>query len=238
MLDCMRRDPLPAKAGRRWGGRPVVKDRQCDPNDCQLFQAGNCKHVGSLYFWIPGLETAELCCLTFTSVYAPLNISPTLSLVANGLGRVSGLYNGKAMFRLSKSLDRVSRVDPETGKPEKTAQWIINLSSTLDMVRVLSGATEDAQASLPPPQAALPEPDLPPETTEHAEVQPAATSPVDTFRAQRDELIALRDNLQWNNQQLGEWLTENFGDPKVASDPRALPEVLEQLNNHPDLVPF
>jgi hypothetical protein len=142
-LMCMRRAQVaPDKSNRRrWGGRPLEAERLCDPNDCQLFAAGECKHVGTLNFWVPGVPGVGVVSMTFTSLYASMGVAEILDMVRMGLGRVSGLTpSGDPIFWISKRHERVSRMNWETGRPEKNHHWIIQLeASGLDMAKALSG---------------------------------------------------------------------------------------------------
>ena len=227
-LDCMRRDPVPPKAGRRFGGRPIVKDRDCDPNDCKLFAAGQCKHQGALYFWIPGIPSAELFTLSFTSVYAPLQIGPTLDLVRGGLGRVSGLYNGEPMFRLQKEHQRVAAINPDTGKPEKQAQWIITMAATIDMMSVLRRAEQPA---LPPPAAdhvtALPAP-------ANDALEPVQTVESDAGPDERAALVARMNNaisdIGWTDRaRVAQWVETHHSGVVWRDDLHKLNTVVPQL---------
>ena len=225
-LDCMRRDPLPPKAGRRFGGRPVVVDRVCDPNDCPLFASGKCKHQGELYFWVPGVASAELFKISFTSVYAPLQIAPTLDLVRGGLGRVSGLYNGEPMFRVQKEHQRVASVNPDTGQPEKQAQWIITMSATIDMLSVLRRQQQPALAA-PAETAALPAPVVP------TDAPPAADAAAPDQRAElMARMRAAQVDIGWNDQSLTEWVMAYHAEAAQDTDTvRKLAAVVPSLES-------
>lgn len=171
VLQCMKRvEQAPEKAARRrWGGRPTEAERPCNPNDCALFDRGECKHVASLSFWVPGVTGTGVIELMFTSVYASMGIAETLDMVRAGLGRISGLHNGKPIFWLSKGRERVSRMNWETGKPEKTDQWIIRLeASGLDMVEVLGCMGAQAALAAPETAKALEGPARPVDVSNHA----------------------------------------------------------------------
>lgn len=218
-LMCMMRaetKPDPSKA-RRWGGRATVPERPCNPNDCGLFAKGECKHIGSLYFWVPGILGAGTIELTFTSVYASMGVAETIELVRAGLGRITGLHNGKPIFWVSKSHERVARMNWESGKPEKSDQWIIRLDATgVDMMEVLAGPVE--RIALPAP-AVIPAGTV---TAEDAEAMPPGkfqetpesippTMRPDIAMARaitdlRAQLGALRDTLGWTNEELLEWI--------------------------------
>jgi hypothetical protein len=133
-LQCMHRlEPDPKAKRIQWGGRPTEAVRDCNPNDCDLFGKGECKHHGSLYFWIPGVTGAGVIEMSFTSVYASAGIVEMIGVIRKGIGKISGLYRGTTIFRISKSLKSVSRVDWEKGKVAKSKHWIIQLSADLDM---------------------------------------------------------------------------------------------------------
>jgi hypothetical protein len=238
VLQCMKRvEVAPDKsARRRWGGRPTDAERPCDPNDCVLFGKGECKHVASLAFWVPGVTGTGVIELTFTSIYASIGIPETLEMVRAGLGRISGLHNGRPIFWLSKGRDRVSRMNWETGKPEKTEQWIIRLeASGLDMVEVLT--CMGVQAALPAPETAkvlaLEEP-APPiaEPPISAEPIPQATTPPDpAIRELRAQLAALRDTLGWEDADLKEWVDgQNYVGEAPTRDAMCLTDMVAKLH--------
>jgi hypothetical protein len=240
VLKCMKYpDMAPSKARRRqFGGRVPVVDRDCNPNDCPIFDAGECKHHGALYFWVPGVEGGGLIELKFTSVYAPLNIMPMLDLVRAGIGRISGLQNGRPIFALSKTLDNVARLNLETGKPEKTRHWIIRLETPgLVMSNVLAGtANIDAlPAPKPTAAAALPSPqDVPPveqqdtQTNQH----PGPRQFTAEQKAKRKRIAECMRFLGWDYKQLHDWLTEEFGDPSVIStDDEALEAAVDKIED-------
>lgn len=238
-LMCMKRAvaaPDPS-ARRRWGGRPTEVDRVCDPNDCMLFGKGECKHVGTLNFWIPGVPGVGTIEMTFTSIYASLGIAETLDMVRMGLGRVSGLLpDGSTIFRIAKRRERVARMNWETGKAEKSDQWIISLEATgLDMSRVLSGAmaltAPQAQQNVPalsapeqpadePREAIEPEP-------EHAAPSQIEADPV--VREMRKQLSALVNTLGWASEDLSDWVTANYGDTSAARNPESLADMIAKL---------
>lgn len=221
VLQCMKRvEQAPEKtARRRWGGRPTEAERPCNPNDCALFDRGECKHVASLSFWVPGVTGTGVIDLTFTSVYASMGIAETLDMVRAGLGRISGLHNGKPIFWLSKGRERVSRMNWETGKPEKSDQWIIRLeASGLDMVEVLGCMGAQAALSAPETVKALEGPDTAAEPAQaetataqaapHRPATDATTQPhAHSIREMRAQLAALRDTLGWNDDDLKEWIS-------------------------------
>lgn len=252
-LNCMRRQQVePDKSDRRrWGGRPTEIDRPCNPNDCPIFGSGDCRHVASLCFWIPGITGAGTIELTFTSVYASLGIAEILETVQTGLGRISGLYNGKPIFWITKTPDRITRMNWEKGKPEKTDQHIIRLeASGLDMAQVLAGtgdtpalaAPENSPALAAPrstgaavlqPETRTPEPEPVPEQPETTNT-PTSDPRTEDVKALRAKLAAVRDRLGWDNQTLGQWVSDSYGDNSVASDIKVLPQIVAKLTELAD----
>ena len=237
VLQCMKRvEVTPDKsARRRWGGRPTEAERPCDPNDCALFGSGECKHIGSLSFWVPGVTGTSVIDLTFTSIYASMGIAETLDMVRAGLGRISGLHNGRPIFWLSKGREQVSQMNWETGKPQKTDQWIIRLeASGLDMVEVLTGTGQ--QAALPAPETAkvpaLEEPEPPISADPVPEPIPQATTTTDpAIRELRVQLAALRDTLGWEDADLKEWVDGQGYDCEVPTrDAGCLVDMVAKLN--------
>ena len=239
-LQCMRRVPAQAEgksARRRFGGRPAESVGPCNPNTCDLFGAGDCKHVATLNFWVPGVLGSGVISMTFTSIYASLGIAETLEMVRAGLGRISGLHNGKPIFWLSKGHEKVSRMNWETGKPEKATQWIIRIeASGLDMMAVLAGTGHQVTLPAPVSPAALP---APAETEQHPAIEPeppVSRECTDAARAAREEaaraetsskvaavtearayMAALFSTLGWDRATQGEWLADNHPDPKTAA---------------------
>lgn len=239
---CMKRADVAATKGaaRRWGGRPTEAVRACNPNDCDLFAAGECKHVAALNFWVPGVKGAGVIELTFTSIYASLGIAETLEMVRAGLGRISGLYRGQPIFWLSKVQENVSRMNWETGKPEKSKQWIIRLeASGLDMVEVLTGSAQEAlpapvQVAVPalPAQVQTPalEPQAPVLEPEPANDPAQDPSIIAAIAEGRQHLVALFDTLEFDRQTQSEWLSDNYPDPAAATrDPAALADMATKL---------
>ena len=237
-LLCMRRAAVAPDASkrRRWGGRPTEAERPCDPNDCQLFAGGECKHVGTLNFWLPGVPGVGVVSLTFTSLYASMGVAEILDMVRMGLGRISGLTpDGDPIFWISKRHERVSRMNWETGRPEKTQQWIIQLeASGLDMAKALSGAHAlaapesqsrvalAAPSVLPTEQAALeyqPDPDLPQEPAMDPEVARL-----------RKELAHYATKVQgWTAQEFEKWVIDQAGSTAAAHRLDPLRRMVDQL---------
>lgn len=195
VIQCMRRQEIvPDKARRkRWGGRPIESCGPCNPNDCDIFAAGECSHVGSLSFWVPGIRGVGVIELPFKSVYASLGIGEVLDAVKLGLGHIRGTYQGQPIFRVSKVRRNVSRINWETGKSERSEQWIIQLEADgLDMVAIMSGQSVPMMAHDAPQQRV--------ELIAHDDLA------VKDLRKQRAEIIAA---LGWSDEDLTEWMQHN-----------------------------
>lgn len=269
-LQCMQRQaPVIERARRhRWGGRDVAAVGPCDPNACDLFGSGQCKHNGTLYFWVPGLLGAGLIELAFTSVYASLGIAEIIEMVRAGLGRVRGTWDSKPIFRISKTKESVSSVDWSTGKVGRQDQYIIRLEAALDMVAILSHAEQPAEpprsavAALElinpePPHLAVEyqaEPETPePEPVAHAAhiehpapepktelaPQPAAAAEVAKLRHQ---ISAKTRELGWPTEDFTAWAKDQGWTPADFRDAKVLAGVLSRLETilatKDDDVPF
>ena len=162
---CMKYADADDKARRRtYGGRTPEVVEKCHPNTCPLFQAERgvrCVHKGKLYFHVPVLAGTAPLSMEFTSVYAKLGIGPQLEEIQAGLGRITGTYKGQALFRVSKTRERVSHFNPQTGASEKSGHWIIGLSSPINLFE-LSVEREKAllqkSLALEAPEQPAPEP--------------------------------------------------------------------------------
>ena len=243
-LMCMRREvtaPDPSKR-RRWGGRPTEAERPCDPNDCRLFAAGDCKHVGTLNFWIPGVPGVGVVSMTFTSLYASMGVAEILDMVRMGLGRISGLTpDGDPIFWISKRHERVSRMNWETGKPEKTQQWIIQLeASGLDMAKALSGAhalaapESQARVALAAP-GVVPEPEqaaleYQPQTEPEQEPEPQEPAIDPEVARLRKELAHYATKVQgWSAPEFEKWVIDQAGSTAAAHQLDPLKRMVDQL---------
>lgn len=178
-LGCMRRqDVTPEQRQSRrkhfWGGRKVDKIGPCDPNTCDLFGSGKCKHNGTLYFYVPGCPGVGVIELEFSSFYASSGIMRTLTFVQSGLGHIQGTYKGKPIFWISKVLRDVSRVDYEKGKTTRTEHWIITIDARGVDMSELFAAQENGGELLMPDRASLRE--LPPVTRVYDDFVPAVQS--------------------------------------------------------------
>ena len=171
---CMQRQQLKPDQNRRkrqWGGRPTEVVGPCDPNNCDFFGNGDCKHMGSLYFWIPGVTGVGVIELEFSSIYASMGIMEVLEMVQVGMGRIKGTLGGKPIFTISKTQQDVSVMDWQAGKAKRQGQQIIRLeASGLDMTRVLADQeSRQLESSKPAARLVAPEPEQDDTVIEYAQ---------------------------------------------------------------------
>lgn len=137
-------DQRSRRAKRTFGGRRTTIVAQCEPNDCSRYQCGACGLRGSLVFFIPGIAGSSAIAHPTTSFYAMNQWRQQMELVSfvRG-GRISGLHEGKPIFWLTKRLDSISRIDPQTGKPKRQKTWIVHLEADVPMDRVFAETARD-----------------------------------------------------------------------------------------------
>lgn len=240
-LQCMHRPEIKADQSRRkrFGGRPVEVVGLCDPNQCDTFGKGACSHHATLCFYVPGCPGVGLIELSFTSIYAAMGIQQTLEMVRGGLGRIKGVLNGDPIFRISKRNENVSRIDWETGKAERSQQWIIRLEAVnVDMTSVFIAEERRANA-LPAPApatttmpAVIPAQSMPPlnnaETyidhddapvdddaaveVEHAEAAFDAETQKQTIASLRKTVSVKADQLKITALEIGAWGKGKYGE--------------------------
>lgn len=205
-------DQRSKRAIRVFGGRPVVIRDLCDPENCQEYQTRKCNLSGSLVFFVPGIPGTGAIEIPTNSFYAMNNARQKLEMVAfmRG-GRISGLNNGKPIFWITKKQHELSTVDPETGRPKKVKQWLIEIDADLDVSKLLRESEDDgtelatiadhAQQILTGDAATPVEPDpstpvsgevLPPETPAAPSSQTPPSSPPLVSRSAEQELKDLR----------------------------------------------
>lgn len=126
--------------GRSWGERP------CDPDTCHEYQTGECKFGGALQFNIPGIKGIGVWILPTTSWYSLVRIKSALEAVAGMTGgRLARIFiNGQTPFVLRKVFDKVSRIDPKTGKSIRQVQWLIDLAVEIDMLEFVEFSEDKA----------------------------------------------------------------------------------------------
>lgn len=138
-------DPKNKRARRVFGGRPVIlrddNGGQCIPERCPEYQASKCKLSGDLLFYVPGVPGSAIL-LPTTSFYSMSKWRQQMEMVGFLRGRLSGLGpDNKPVFWLSKKQEEVSMIDPETGRPKRVMQYLVNLEADIDMSRVFRSDT-------------------------------------------------------------------------------------------------
>lgn len=134
-------DPKSKRAVRPFGGRPIIlraeNDGLCNPEGCKEYQDRKCTLTGSFLFYIPGVPGSSAIQLSTNSFYSMQQARQKLEMVAflHG-GKISGTVGGKPIFYLTKKQSEVSMIDPETGKPKKVKQWLIEIEADIDMTRM------------------------------------------------------------------------------------------------------
>ena len=134
-------DEKSKRAKRQWGGRPIVLRSEnqglCDPESCKEYQEGKCNLSGSMIFYIPGVPGSGAIEIPMKSFYAMQEIRRQLELMMSIRGRISGTYDGKPLFYVTKREDEVSMIDPKTGKAKRVRQYLTVLEGNIDMSRLM-----------------------------------------------------------------------------------------------------
>ena len=231
-LDCMRRQAIKPTQGpnRRkyfWGGRPIERVGPCDPNTCEIFGIGHCKHHCTLYFYVPGCPGVGVIELDFTSAYAYAGIMEILTFVKTGLGHIKGTHNSQPIFWISQLKEDVSRVDYDKGKAERSEQWIIKIEAPgLDMAEVFALQETGAVLSLPaPPQRMLLATPVAPEIP----VAPL-TTPIDPIKALRKQVNDLVKTLGLKMSEFVTRQATDFG-PDWSTTAASLEAVLQRMEH-------
>lgn len=134
---------------RSFGGRkPTLRkenEGRCDPEQCPQYQAQpqQCRLSGSFIFYIPQIPGSGAIELPMTSFYGLQGIRQKLEMMSHIRGRISGTFQSKPMFWLTKALEEVSMLDLETGKPKRVKQWITKLEADVDMTALLTAVEDD-----------------------------------------------------------------------------------------------
>jgi len=138
----VQRDDRANRAKRLWGGRPIIlrqddhiPDGRCDPQSCPQYQTGICNLSASFLFAIPDCRGLGLIQLPTTSIYVLQKAHAAMQTVALARGRLVGVR-----FWVGKQEVEISRIDPESGKPERRMQWLITLDADLDLASLLDGS--------------------------------------------------------------------------------------------------
>ena len=236
---------------RRWGGRAEDTVGPCDPNSCDLFHKGFCKHMGSLFFWIPGTGGSGVIELEFSSIYASMNIMDKLTMVSQAFALMDDKYSimklidGKPIFWISKTKQNVSVIDWEKGEANKQAQYIIQLDdSGLDMAKVLN-LDETPKLAAPESRTALPPAGQREQIdlgtgeimtasedntiTGEAEPVPEHEDEVDKVIRLRKELSAEFKRLGWSAQDTEDWVVANYDSKDAVHNPESLQSMIDAL---------
>jgi hypothetical protein len=235
--------PNPKASRRRWGGRSQLDMGLCDPNNCGLFREDQCKYGIELYFRIPGIPTGSMFfALKTHSIYSLLELTGDpddpgsagiLDYVKRDFGRIAGLFGGKPMFTITKTLDEVSRMDWQAGKQFKEKKEIIHLvTHGVDTIALLEGrdATQAASlALLERLEAAKAAPEPAPEPAPEIVDDPAVT-------ALRAELWNVLKQFAppWAGDDLKEYLKDTGIDETAVHEEAPLKDIIAQLRQMQD----
>lgn len=128
------------RAKRCFGGRQSIlrpdNNGICDPNECREYQDRKCNMTGSLMFYVPGIPGSSAIELPTNSFYSLQQMRQQLEMVSHIRGgKISGTFNGKPIFYLTKQRRKVSMLD-DNGNPKKVNQWIVELEADIDMTKM------------------------------------------------------------------------------------------------------
>lgn len=107
-------------------------DRICDPTICPEFQSKTCNLDLNLLFLIPGITGAGVFKSHSTSIVSLKNWYSVLSMVQLSKGSLRNVS-----FTLSKKLISIPYTD-DAGQPAKSNQWITELTSDIDVIKLMS----------------------------------------------------------------------------------------------------
>lgn len=119
-----------------------LRDITCDPDNCELMKAKQCRPIMNLQFLIPRVPGLGVWQLDTSSINSIKNINSAAALIKGMCGRVS-------MIPLILKLEKVE-VSPE-GKKKNV--YVLNLATSFSMEDLM-----EQLKSLPPGQAILPSP--------------------------------------------------------------------------------
>lgn len=130
--------PEQVEKGRRVFGGRSWQFKDCDPEECEHYQKGDCKLRGRVQFMIPGIPGANMWGIPTTSFYSLSMIKDTLKRVHEATnGRIANIiYEGDTIFALRKRLGNVPSIDIATGEPKMRRQYLIHLDLTVDLFEV------------------------------------------------------------------------------------------------------
>jgi len=131
-------DPKSRRVHRSFSGRPVEVRCNCDPDRCVEYQNEECSLGGNLLFYVPGVPSLLQ---MHTGSFNGLDQMRTeMEIVAGifqrytGAPHLSGLIDGAPFFHLSKSQINTNPVDRDTGRDQRTKQWIPVLEADTDLL--------------------------------------------------------------------------------------------------------
>jgi hypothetical protein len=234
------------RAVRNFGGRHLVlrpeNNGRCEPEKCPEYQCRACKLTGRVLSYIPDIPGSSLFEMKTTSFYSMDQMRSAMALVSQlRQGRISGTYNGKAIFWLRKVEDEVPMLDDE-GKPVKVKQFLVRAETEMPMTDLLAQMESRARAlAAPEARAALTGPDevptdaevIEPEPTEGAAPEgtpPAGTQPTGND-LEKQRVLNMRSKIASLVKARGE-KTEEFGvqmRKKHGDDAMTNPEKLSTI---------
>lgn len=130
--------PEQVEKGRRIFGGRSWQFRDCDPEECENYQRGDCRLRGRIQFMVPGIPGANMWGIPTTSFYSLSIIRDTLKRVCEATGgRIANIiYDGDTIFALRKRLGNVPSIDIETGEPKMRKQYLIYLDLMVDLFEI------------------------------------------------------------------------------------------------------
>lgn len=167
------------RARRSWGGRRFViraeNEGRCVPDKCPQYQARTCKLTGTLVFYVPGIPGCGLIELPTTSYYSLAQMRSQLELVQRlRNGRLSGTFQGKPIFYLTKREEEVSVLDDQ-GQPQKRKQFLVKMETDIEMFQMM--AAQEAITNIPAQALPAPEPEPPTDAAPEASSEQAPAAP-------------------------------------------------------------
>ncbi len=131
------RFPLQVEQGKRVFGGRKWGERLCEPENCPVYQKGECTFGGVIQCYIPGVKGVGVWLIPTTSWYSLSNIKSALEMVSNVTGgKIAGLVGGRPIFRIRKAADTVSMINTDSGSAQKVEQELIYLDVDIDMTEL------------------------------------------------------------------------------------------------------